>query len=268
MTTVKFLSASKLSLLQMCPEAFRFKYEAKVPEPSSGTFLFGKAIHAVAEKALRQVMLGNKLPTVNTAFEWVKPIFDGLIEEEEGKDSFIGWDWNDGDNPKKALEDAYPLVKRLIEEVLPTVRPKFVEQDFNVEVTDEDGTRIRVYGIIDVMEDGGKITDWKTANGKVSANARKHDVQIDTYGYWHHVFTGEDTAKLRKVYLVRNGKRPKLDKQEYVVNHSHRGRFERFARAAWKLIHAGGYIPVTGTWKCSEKFCSFWGICPFGGEIE
>jgi CRISPR/Cas system-associated exonuclease Cas4 (RecB family) len=267
MGEVKFLSPSKVAMLQMCGEAFRLKYIEKISEPSSGTFQFGKVVHAVIEKALRQVILGSKLPSAKDMTDTVPEVWDAVYAEEEGKPGFIGWDWGEDDSPEKAKADIAPLVAVAREEVLRDIRPVHVEHGWNVMMDDGDGGQFRIYGIIDLLEQGGLVTDWKTANGKVSPFARKHDVQIDAYGYWVHQYMGLDVVKMRKVYLVRS-KRPKVDCERYEVGPAHRERFERIARAAWRLIQSGGFVANPNTWKCSPKFCGYWKICPFGGSIS
>src|SRR3989304_5083850 len=91
MGEIKFLSPSKISSLQMCGEYVRLKYIEKIPERSSGTFQFGKVVHAVIEKALRQVILGNKLPSAKDMTDAIPGTWDAVWAEEEGKDGFIGW---------------------------------------------------------------------------------------------------------------------------------------------------------------------------------
>jgi len=264
MGEIKFLSPSKISALQMCGEYVRLKYIEKIPERSSGTFQFGKVVHAVIEKALRQVILGNKLPSAKDMTDAIPGTWDAVWAEEEGKDGFIGWEWNEGDSPESAKADVAPLIALCRNEVLEKIRPVHVEHDWNVTMDDGAGGSFRIYGIIDLLEQGGLVTDWKTANGKVSPFARKHDVQIDAYGYWVSSYMSLDVVQMRKVYLVRS-KRPKIDAQKYEVGPMHRARFEQMARAAWRLIQADGYVANPNTWKCSEKFCSYWSICPFGG---
>lgn len=263
---IKYLSVSKIQSLQMCPEAFRLKYIEKIPEPSSGRFHFGKVIHATIEKALRQVLLGNSLPSMGDMQDSISEIWEALHKEEEERPGFLTWDWSD-DSPEEAKKDAYPLVKLIREEVLPAIRPVHVEHGINQSIVGLDGQSFRVYGVIDLFEEGGMITDWKTANGKVSDMAKKQDCQIDGYGRWGHEYTKSEIVQMRKVFLVRNGARPKMEVKKYEVGEPHRKRFEQIAAHAWAVIQGGGYVPNTSIWKCSAKWCSYWNICPFGGSL-
>src|SRR3972149_11386070 len=111
MGEIKFLSPSKISSLQMCGEYVRLKYIEKIPERSSGTFQFGKVVHAVIEKALRQVILGNKLPSAKDMTDMVPEVWDAVWAEEEKRERFIGWEWNEGDSPKAALAAVAPLIQ-------------------------------------------------------------------------------------------------------------------------------------------------------------
>src|SRR3972149_777356 len=157
--------------------------------------------------ALRQVILGNKLPSAKDMTDAIPGTWDAVWAEEEGKDGFIGWEWNEGDSPESAKADIAPLITLARNEVLEKIRPVHVEHDWNV-----------------TMDDG--------AGGPF---ARKHDVQIDAYGYWVSSYMSLDVVQMRKVYLVRS-KRPKIDAQKYEVGPMHRARFEQMARAARRRI--------------------------------
>jgi hypothetical protein len=267
MNEIKYLSPSKISALQMCGEEFRLNYVEGIPKRSSGTFHFGKVVHALMENALRQVILGNKLPSAKDMTDTVKDVWDKVWAEEEKREKFIGWEWNEDDSPEKAFADVAPLITVARNEVLPTIKPVHVEHGWNVHLDDEGGEPFRIYGVIDLLEQGGLVTDWKTANGKVSQFARKHDVQIDAYGYWVNQYMKLDVVSMRKVFLIRS-KRPGIDCEKYEVGPTHRARFEQAARAAWRMIKAEAYLANPNTWKCSEKFCSYWNICPFGGATK
>jgi hypothetical protein len=266
MGEIKFLSPSKISSLQMCGEEFRLNYVEGVPKRSSGTFHFGKVVHKILEMALRQVILGNKLPSAKDMTDTVEDVWDEIWEDEEKGKRFIGWDWGD-DSPGKAIADVAPLITVVRNEVLPSINPAHVEHGWNVMLDDEGGEPFRVYGVIDLLEKSGLVTDWKTANGKVSQFGRKHDVQIDAYGYWVSDYMKQDVVQMRKLFLIR-AKRPKIDVEKYEVGPIHRARFVQAARAAWRMIKAEAYLAIPGTWKCSEKFCSYWHICPFGGATK
>jgi len=260
-----YLSPSKISSLEMCQRSFWYDYILKVPKPASGTFLFGRVIHGVIERSLKQVILGGSLPSWQDATDWVDPLFEEFSAEDEKSERFAGWEWNEGDSLEKARAEAVPLAKLTLEQVLPKIKPVYVEHKISTDV-DDGGERIKIYGVIDVLEEDALVTDWKTANGKVSDFGRKHDTQVDFYGKWTAQYAKRDVVQFRKIFLVR-GKHPSVDSEKYEIGPRERERFDEIARTAWRVIKSGGFMPNRNTWKCSKKFCGFWNLCPFGGEL-
>ena len=261
---IKYLSVSKISAAQKCPEQLRFRYEEHIPEPSSGTFHLGKVVHGVLERALRKVTLGESLPSHQDMDDMVGVVWEEIRKDEEHRENFICWQWDEDDPEEVAREGARDLVKLARTEVLEKIKPVFVEHDINMNLESDIGP-FRIYGIIDLMEEGGMITDWKTAYGKVSDFARKQDVQIDGYGTWHHLYTKQPVAPMRKLFLVRRkGKQPIVDVANYQVTEAHREWFKRIAGNVWKMVQAKAYVPNPSGWWCSRDWCSFWGVCPQG----
>jgi len=258
--TIPYLSVSKINVFQRCPLQGKFRYVDKISEPALGVFLFGKVIHAAIERALRAVEIGGKLPSWQDMTDWLPGIFEAQVKEDEERATFTGWDWGD-DTITLQRKDAPALVKLVREDVLPSIKPVMVEGKFNFPLSSKIG-EFKIYGVIDLFEEGGMLTDWKTTS-KVSANAKKLDIQLPAYTIHTNSVYGipaDDVNDARKIFLVR-GPKPKIESAKYKIHEGHRQWFRDQAARVWQMIEAEAFVANTSTWACSEKWCSFWQGC-------
>jgi CRISPR/Cas system-associated exonuclease Cas4 (RecB family) len=263
---VKWLSVSKIGTFMKCPRQAWYRYVLKTPEPSSGAMMAGRTVHSVVEKALRQVMGGGKLPSAAEMDDWFGPAWEGEVKNEETKPSFLGWQWDADDPEEKVREESRGLVRVAREEVLPTLRPALVEHDFHYDLDAHGSGPFRVYGVVDLFETTGTVSDWKTTKG-VTENARKLDAQFWGYAVWHKAHTGRDVMPCQKIFLARGRKKATVEIVRYEVGQRHREFFIETAAEVWKMLqNEGGFVPNTGGWWCAPKWCSFYGICQ--GELK
>lgn len=261
---VPYLSVSKISTFLKCPLQGKYRYVDKIPEKALGIFLFGKVIHAVIERALKAVQIGSKLPSWQDMTDWLPDLFVSETKEDEERKTFCGWDWGD-DTLAKQKKDAPPLVKLIREDVLPSIKPVLVEEKFNYSLPSKIGP-FKIYGVIDLFEEGGMLTDWKTTE-KVSNNARKLDIQLPAYTIHTNGAFKLDAggmSKARKIFLVR-GSKPKIVPQNYEIHEGHRQWFRDQAARVWQMIESESFVGCTGGWWCSMDYCSFFQGCQ--GEL-
>lgn len=260
---IPYLSVSKLNAFTKCGLQARYRYRDHIPEPNLGKFHVGIVTHAVIERALREVLLGKGPPSLADMTDWIKPAWDEEIKEAESKDRFIGWLWDKGDSPEKGLRDILGMVTAFHGRILPKLKPVLVEHGFSFELDSKCGP-FKIYGYLDLLEEGGMLTDWKTADGSVSDNAKKLDLQFPGYSIFAREYTKLETTECRKVFLVRGTN--EIEVVKYTVDQRHRDWFTRVAAAVWQSVEADSFIPGTGGWWCSEKWCSFWQGCQ--GELK
>jgi hypothetical protein len=259
---IKWLSASKLSIFNMCPRKVYYQYVEKYPRLSSGFFLLGKAVHSVIEKALRSVLGGDSLPSAKEMDDFYDPIWEAQVKEEEERDDFLGWQFDDGDSIEASKKDGRGLIRVAREEVLEKLDVILVEHNFHLDLDAHDSGPFRLYGVVDVFEKGPMITDWKTTR-KVSANARKLDIQFQTYAFWARKYLdlAEDVViPGRKIFLVRS-KKPKVEVQNFEITQKDREWFLLVAAEVWKCIKANAFPPNTNGWWCGPKWCDFYNEC-------
>jgi PD-(D/E)XK nuclease superfamily len=261
---ITFLSYSKIDKATLCPLQFKFKYIDGIPEKASGTMHGGSVVHAVIEFALNQVILGTGLPSAQDLDDLYPKKWAELVAEEENKKDFIGWDWDD---PESVMfPECRALVKLAREEVLPKLKPKFVEHEINFDLESPAGP-FRVNGYIDLVEEGGFITDWKTST-KVSDRQRKMGLQMPCYAEWAvgamHL-PDDAVVKTRKLFLIR-GRKPHVAEVILNVKPRHRQWFRETASAVWLMVKGGGYPPNPNSWMCSPNWCPYYEGCLGGGE--
>lgn len=261
---VKHLSPSKVEGTK-CMEQFRLRYVEKVPEPSPGVFVAGRVVHAVAERALKRVILGSGLPSAKDVDDWYVAAWKEEVAGEEEKSSFLGWDWDEkrGDSHDKAHRECRALAQFALTDVLPGIKPKLIEEDAKL-YYDSDVGQFLVWGRLDLYEQDDTVTDWKTTR-KVSKNATESWLQFAHYSrYAHEVMNGPETTKCRKIFLIR-GASPKADVASYDLTQGKRNWFHRVAAEVWKATKSGVYIPNTSGWWCSPDWCSYYPTCQ--GEL-
>jgi len=261
---VKHLSPSKIEGTK-CMESFRLRYVEKIPEPSGGTFLAGRVVHGVLERAMKRVMLGSGLPSAKEADDWFVALWKEEEEGEEAKPAFMGWNWdeNRGDSKEKAYRECRALVPFALTDVVPGIKPRLIEEDAKMNYESELGPFL-VWGRLDLYEEGGIVSDWKTTR-KVSKNATESWLQLAHYSrYAHEVMEGPEVTRCRKIFLIR-GATPKADLAWYDLTPAKRAWFARVAAEVWKAVKTNTFVPNPSGWWCSSDWCSYWAICQ--GEL-
>lgn len=251
-----------MELALRCPEQFRLRYVDRVPEMSSYFLLSGSAVHATLEVALKRIFHGAKLPEAKELDDVFLSDWAKREEEEEGKMDFLGWESNP-QAPDEIKEECRRLLPYVRENILPSLRPKVVEDDFKKTFPSEEGEFL-VWGKLDLLEETSLITDWKTTT-KVSANAAKSWLQNSYYSFFVADAGGDPSVvvETRKVFLIR-GRIPRHESITHWIGAGHRAWFARAAARGWELYRRGGYVPNDNGWWCDERYCSFYQMCRGG----
>jgi CRISPR/Cas system-associated exonuclease Cas4 (RecB family) len=257
---MRSISVSKVDDGMLCMLHLKYRYIDRVPELSGGTMMAGNVFHEIMEHALNQVILGRSLPDWKTLDDMFEPTWSRLSSEMENGENFIGWDWRD-ESEEKVKAEYRPLIKLAREAVLPTLKPKFVEHRFDMELEGESGP-IPFVGYIDLVEEDGLLSDWKTVE-KVSDRQKKMGIQFMGYSTYLVSITGQAVTLARKIFLVR-GRRPRVEMANFRVEQRHRDWFLFAAEQVWKGVQARAFPPNTNTWMCSANWCSFHASCQGG----
>jgi hypothetical protein len=255
---IRHLSPSKIETALKCGVLAMLRYERRVPEPSAGVLSAGIVVHTVLEEGLKAVLQGSALPSAHELDDRFVPAWEERIAEEEGKPTFLGWDWKD-ETEEKVRDECRALVAYARERVLPERRPRLVEDTLKFQYQSEAGPFL-VWGKLDHLDESGVLEDWKTT-ASVSDYARRTWLAMGYYSRRAVEVTGEEWTRARKVFLVR-GPEPSHDVQDYLIGPPHREWFARCAAAVWRAVRARTFMPAPdGAWWCKEGMCSYWGMC-------
>ena len=257
-----YISTSQLNTLARCGMQYVFRYEEGLILPPGVAAATGIGLHkAAAENGSQKIDSHEDLP-VSDLKDIAAESFDTQLDTDgiwlNPEEASIG--------SKKVLGAAKDRTVELAEfyghHVAEDYQPKHVEQPFRIELS---GPR-DFLGIIDLIDDGNNVTDFKTAARSKSKDEADKSVQLTAYAAGCMKITGAAAATVRLDTMVT--KKTGVDRQ---VLESTRtvADFEPLAdrvNAAVRVIEAGAYLPADPThWCCSPKWCGYFHQCPFGG---
>ena len=116
-------------------------------------------------------------------------------------------------------------------------------------------------GVIDLVEDGDILDEFKTSQKSWSSADLPDNVQLTAYAYACQMLCGRPPKKLRLINLIRT-KNPKIEpmptergEQDYV-------RLFRLGKEVLKGVANQVFIPKRGCWLCKdceyERDCREW----------
>lgn len=266
---VKWLSPSKVqTYVERCGLYLKNQMDWKqagIPVPVTWSMIGGRAVHATIEWALTEVICGRKLPSGDDMRGRFPEFWQICVEKEEEAKTPITSDEDSVDEPTQVERECAALVPMVCDEFLVTLRPAFVERKLKERIDDGNGGSFTMWGVIDHQDESGELLDWKTTKEKVSTFQRKQDIQMDAYGWFDARVNGiVGPTKISKIFLIRGGGKPKIDRQDYTIFQYRRDFFERAAREVWRATQAGIYVPNTSSFFCAPRWCPFYGPCRGG----
>jgi putative RecB family exonuclease len=248
------LSPSSVSAFKDCPQAFRFSYIDRLPEPPSAPASKGTLVH----RALELLMLRDPADrTVDSALADLETARRELADHPE----FAGLDLSEAEW-SAFHADAELLVRRYFELEDPTtVKPIGLELRLAAPVG-----RITLRGIIDRLEldaDGELvITDYKTGSvpSEMYENTRMAGVHI--YAFLCEQMLGRRPAKVQLYFLSKPEAIIARPTEQSVTG------VERRTNAVWTAIaracERDDFRPSPGP-LC--EYCTFKPYCPaYGGD--
>lgn len=251
-----YLSPSQLETYCRCPEQYRRRYIEGEIIPPGIAILKGKGFHVGAETNMRQKIDSHEdLP----ASEIVDAAVSGFETEAAGG-YLLTADESESD-VGQAKDSLAAMAECHAEQQAPDYQPVLVEQRVRIELP---GAR-DLLGIVDLADDLGRVTDFKTAGRKKRQEDADTSVQLTTYAAAYHAVRGEPPKSLRldSVVQTRAGKtyRDLLETQRSepdLIALANR------INAIASGVEAGNFPPTTpGAWWCSPRWCGYWATCSY-----
>ena len=260
------LSVSKIEKAILCPLSMKYAYIDKIPQQGVWKLHAGKVVHSIIEHALREFASKGAYTDVATMDDMFEPTWDRMQEEEESKDSFIGWQDTPDDPVEKIRKEYRPLVRLAREEVLPTLSPwmidgnPVVEWRIDLELRSRVGA-IPILGFADLLSAEGVLMDWKTTDRDVSDRAKRTWLQFAAYSLWAYPLVGEENLRCEKIFLIRGNGTPRVERVPFTVGEKHREFFVKLAAKVWEMVHHGIFLPNYESWSCKADFCAYFAGC-------
>jgi putative RecB family exonuclease len=248
-----YLSASRLNCFQECRLKFYFRYVERAPTPTSPGLFVGKVTHAVLQRWNMARWRGEPSDP-----ETLRPAFDGCWEEgQAGED--IAWEGKED----AARANTWAMLEHYFGNTPIPVgeKPEAVEVVVERDLLAHGLPPLR--GVIDLVREGGRIVDFKTAARSPSPSMAGHQnaVQLGCYALLYREATGHDEGGFELHHLVKT-KVPKLvvttlDPMEPVQTRRLIRQMESYVEG----VTAGDFVPSPGmhcAWCDHFARCRAW----------
>ena len=255
------ISPSQINMFGRCQMQYEFRYIEGIRRAPGISLIRGHGVHLVIEADLKsKLSTGNLLPDdqiPDLARDAVNNKWDNGVSLTS-KDKRIP----EPELRGRTVDSAVALATLHHGEVAPLINPVPGGVERSVRIA-APNYPFDLLGIIDIQEPRC-VRDTKTATKSPPKDAADVNVAMTFYSLAVKIIDGKAPATLRLDYLVET-KTPKV-----VPQFSTRGpaewqallrRIEHIGRA----IAAGIFTPCSpDAWCCSEAWCGYWDMCPFG----
>jgi len=255
---IEHLSYSSISTYLMCPRSWRFHYLDKVQTPTSPALVFGSAFHNALEEYVELMAKPNDCASPLVSF-WQHHWTAQLERNAE-----CGIEWN-SDTPEEMCNLGVRMfsdedIVALVDSLEPLVIEDQVQIERKVTLT-VPGVPIPVIGYIDLIEQDGVPADFKTSARSWSQSQADSEMQPTFYLAALNQSSFEMPGLNFRHYVFVKNKTPKV--QIWESTRTIQDLFWLFGLISdvWKGIEAEVFPPNPGTWKCSPKYCEYWGMC-------
>jgi hypothetical protein len=227
----------------------------KVKTPASPALVFGSAFHDAVERLIRLNWSGDAvhLPTIWTE-SWAK------ANRQEV-------DWNTELPEQVETEGLKLLMYAECQQDLCLLRPLEVDGKPAIEEFVElrvPGVPIPIIGYVDLITDDHVPCDFKTSARAWSDDKAAKEIQPLFYLAALNQQRGwplSDPGCFRHIVFVKHQRLPKMQIIRTERTVSEVLWVMEMIRLVWEGISKEVYSPNPGTWRCSEKWCEYWGLC-------
>lgn len=278
MLPVDHLSYSSINAYLSCHRLWWWRYIEKPRVPVAVALPFGTAIHKAVqgyivakaqdhevwdtamlgfqkEKDLVPVSASHLLPE-----SWLACLRNAL-DEPRNLDN-IKWD-----RPFDYYADLgarmlnAPDVVAAVEDIEPLVIDETAVMEKRIEFF-VPGVDVPIIGYIDLIEVDGVPVDFKTASRKWAKGKEHSEMQVDFYllGLNYEGYDLNPNLQFR-YYIFTKTKNPTCQILDTVRGWGALLFTVQTIREAWEGIQAGAFGPNPTGWKCSQRFCEYWGLC-------
>jgi putative RecB family exonuclease len=250
---MEYLSNSQINLYSQCSLKYKFQYVDLLPKPFKPSGLaFGSAIHSTLSWLHRETM------TNGVSIEKLYKIFDADWYSQKSETEIR---YKNGEEEMRLEVMAKEMLAQYCQ--LPPGRAKGIDVPFAVPLIDPGNGKspaIDLEGVIDMIEEGDIITEFKTSAQMMDSKDADESLQLTIYSYAYERLY-QRPPKLLKVIDFVKSKKPKLivlETKRYAANYS---RLYGVASQVQKGINLSIFFPRTGFWCKDCEFaeqCQSW----------
>lgn len=249
------LSASQLETYWRCPQQYYRRYICGEIIPPGIAMLTGTGYHRGIEANMRQKIETHRdLPA--------KEIADIAVAAFETA-AAGGYTLTPDESPAaigEAKDDVATMAVFHATEQAPDYQPIQVEAAKRLVLPNASRDLV---GIIDLVDNQGRIVDFKSANRRKSQQEADASTQLSVYAAAYHVETGELPAEVRLDVVVKN----KSPVRQVLVSSRTERDFEVLCNrinVTLDAIEKGAFPPCSpDSYVCSRRFCGYSFNCPY-----
>jgi len=238
---MEYLSSSQISLYSQCSLKYKFQYIDFLPKPFKPSGLaFGSALHSALSWFHRESMTNGGVP-----LEKLYRIFDADWYSQRA-DAEIRY--KNGEDETKLSVLAKEMLALYLE--LPPKKAKGTDVSFSVPLIEPGNGKhplIDIEGIIDLVEEGDVITEFKTSAQMMDSKDADESLQLTIYSYAFEKLYQRPPRALKVIDFVKSRK-PKLIMLETRRDVASYQRLYGIAAQVLKGINLKIYFPRPSFW--------------------
>lgn len=230
------LSASKVVTYLQCPRRYKFRYVARIPTPWKASALaLGSAVHSTLEAFHLQRAAGvTMLPSA----------VGGLFRIDLAAELLDDIRFRDDEDAEDLATMGEALVK-LYAAANQNLNVKAAEVPFELPLSDT----VLLRGVFDVLLDGDRVRELKTAARDYDAGTLARHIQISAYCWAYPRLFGRE-ATLEVVTMLKT-KQPRIETHEVTRTVAEQAWFVQLALEVARAIELDVY-PARPSWACSS----------------
>lgn len=255
------LSVTQLELFAKCPEAYRRRYVEKESRPPGIALIRGSSVHTAAEHNMRQKMTSRQDMRPADVVEVADVAFRQRLNE-----GGVALNLEERIRGLNVITlETRDTIARLARLHAITQSPDYqpVEVEDPILVTLPNSTR-DLKCVIDVVDERGRVIDFKTAGKSPSRSDADTSIQLTAYHLARQAKTGVAPTGLRLDVTVDGAESQRRVVLETTRTMDHVAALGARFMATTKAIEAGSFPPAAvGCWWCSKRFCGYFDTCSF-----
>jgi RecB family exonuclease len=243
----EYISYNQIRQYQTCPKKYHYSYIENLRLPINEKVFLGTVVHSVIEYTLKQKIAGQS-PGNDEIIETFHQQFDEIQQEKE-----ICW----GTSPAKNRERGLSFINYFIKEMTDQINPLMVEKELEVDIP---RLKVKLKGIIDLVEKDFSLTDFKTTTSRWSKDrAKSQFLQMVIY---KHLFekTYQNIGSELKLVVIYSKNKSGVRHQQFAIKSADADMEKMFTIIKYVTENISkGIFYKNQSYACN--FCDFKTLC-------